>query len=296
MQEFSLLSSPMRPHLERLISGCSSRLMIASPYIKKSAIQWLAATKPPSLQEISVLTNLSIESILSRSLEMAALREVFASFKNVSIMSLQHLHAKIFVADERTALITSANFTTGGLLTNYEYGILIRHQPIVDNIMQDVIAYQRLGGIVTLDLLDKIEDNVAELTTVQNQAESNPSTKALRRKAREFQIALQDILLSNRVSQGRTINRIFSDTILLILTKHSEGMTTQQIHSEIRSIHPDICDDSIDRVINGQHFGKKWKHHVRRAQEFLKGRNIIANASGIWRLKDYAFSNPLPSD
>ena len=286
MQEFSLLSSPMRPHLERLISGCSSRLMIASPYIKKSAIQWLVTMKPPSLQEISVLTNLSIESILSRSLETAALREVFTSFKNM--MSLQHLHAKIFVADERTALITSANFTTGGLLTNYEYGILIRRQPIVDNIIQDVIAYQRLGGIVTLDLLDKIEDNVAELTTVQNQTESNPSTKALRRKAREFQRALQDILLSNRVSQGRTINRIFSDTILLILTKHPEGITTQQIHAEIKSIHPDICDDSIDRVINGQHFGRKWKHHVRRAQEFLKGQDAITNTSGIWKLKKYA--------
>ena len=286
MQEFSLLSSPMRPHLERLISGCSSRLMIASPYIKKSAIQWLVTMKPPSLQEISVLTNLSIESILSRSLETAALREVFTSFKNM--MSLQHLHAKIFVADERTALITSANFTTGGLLTNYEYGILIRRQPIVDNIIQDVIAYQRLGGIVTLDLLDKIEDNVAELTTVQNQTETNPSTKALRRKAREFQRALQDILLSNRVSQGRTINRIFSDTKLLILTKHPEGITTQQIHAEIKSIHPDICDDSIDRVINGQHFGRKWKHHVRRAQEFLKGQDAITNTSGIWKLKKYA--------
>ena len=189
MQDFSLLSSPMRPHLERLISGCSSRLMIASPYIKKSAIQWLVTTKPPSLQQISVLTNLSMENILSRSLETAALRHVFASFESASIVSLQHLHAKVYIADERTALITSANFTTGGLLTNYEYGILIRHQPIVDNIIQDVIAYQRLGGVVTLDLLDKIEDNVAELATVQDQAESNPSTKVLRRKAREFQRA-----------------------------------------------------------------------------------------------------------
>jgi len=33
---------------------------------------------------------------------------------------------------------------------------------------------------------------------------------------------------------------------------------------------PDLCDDDVELVINGEHFGKKWKHQVRNAQQALK--------------------------
>ena len=43
----------------------------------------------------------------------------------------------------------------------------------------------------------------------------------------------------------------------------------------VAAIHPDLCDDSVDRVINGIHFGKKWKHAVRTAQQSLKNKGTI---------------------
>ncbi|MEK7270344.1 MAG: hypothetical protein AAB215_05290 [Planctomycetota bacterium] len=52
--------------------------------------------------------------------------------------------------------------------------------------------------------------------------------------------------------------------------------------TSIQNIHPDICDDSIDRVIDGQHFGKKWKHFVRSAQQHLKQRGEIRLQNGRW--------------
>jgi hypothetical protein len=67
---------------------------------------------------------------------------------------------------------------------------------------------------------------------------------------------------------------IFSDTILYLLKKNGP-LTTAELHPLIQSIHPDICDDSIDRVINGQHFGKKWKHQVRSVQQLLKRQGLI---------------------
>jgi hypothetical protein len=45
-----------------------------------------------------------------------------------------------------------------------------------------------------------------------------------------------------------------------------------------------MCDDSIDRVIDGVHFGKKWKHMVRNTQQFLKSRREIELREGLWRL------------
>jgi hypothetical protein len=52
----------------------------------------------------------------------------------------------------------------------------------------------------------------------------------------------------------------------------------------VQQIHPDLCDDSIDRVIDGMNFGKKWKHHVRSAQQALKREGVVLFDNGTWRL------------
>ena len=61
-------------------------------------------------------------------------------------------------------------------------------------------------------------------------------------------------------------------------------MPTVEINRAIKRIHPDLCDDTIDRVIDGQHFGKKWKHGVRTAQVFLRRRGDIQREGGKWQL------------
>lgn len=288
MDGFQVVSSPIQPHLTNFIRDCHSTLMIASPYIKKSAVEWLVEIKPPSLKNFSVLTNLSLANILSKSLEISALQLLFATFPNISIISLPHLHAKVFIADGETALVTSANLTNGGLWTNYEYGIIVKHRQVVEDISKDMISYMALGSIVTTNLLQVVDQRIAELTAIQKQAESSSATKILRSKLHASQISLQNTLLSSRLNKGQTINSLFSETIIWIMRRYPNGITTRDLHREVQNIHPDICDDSIDRVINGQHFGKRWKHYVRRAQEHLKDKNIVMNQSGVWRLKEYA--------
>ena len=275
MEEIRLVSSPMQPHLKRLIENCHTSLVIASPYIKRSAIEWLISAKSTSLSKISILTNISLNSVLSSGLEIAALRLIFESFQTVTIVSLSNLHAKIFIADESIALITSANLTNGGLWTNYEYGVVVSEQTQIKTILSDIYSYMKLGSVVSPEFLDIIESQVIEIIEKQAIIESSLPEKNLHQELRQSEQNLQDAFLENRLQRGQTLNRLFSDTILYLLKRSPEGLTTQQIHGEIQDIHPDICDDSIDRVINGQHFGKEWKHHVRAAQEFLKNKNMI---------------------
>lgn len=46
-----------------------------------------------------------------------------------------------------------------------------------------------------------------------------------------------------------------------------------------------ITNDSLD--LNGQYFGKKWKHKVRNAQQTLKAQGkIVRAADGKWVLTD----------
>jgi cardiolipin synthase len=55
---------------------------------------------------------------------------LLARYPNVRILSFsdpegRHLHAKVIVADRRRAVIGSANLSWGGMVANYEVGVLI---------------------------------------------------------------------------------------------------------------------------------------------------------------------------
>jgi hypothetical protein len=59
--------------------------------------------------------------------------------------------------------------------------------------------------------------------------------------------------------------------------------TTDDMHNDIQALHPDLCDDNVDRIIDGKRFGKKWKHAVRTAQQMLKKKGQIELSNGVWR-------------
>jgi len=77
------------------------------------------------------------------------------------------------------------------------------------------------------------------------------------------------------------MHTVFAQTILYLLGTLGP-LTTVQLHARIAGIHPDLCDNTVDRVIDGKRFGKKWKHAVRTAQQQLKKRGVIALEEDRW--------------
>jgi hypothetical protein len=61
-------------------------------------------------------------------------------------------------------------------------------------------------------------------------------------------------------------------------------MPTTELHNHNQQIHPDLCDSTIDRVIDGKRYGKKWKHAVRTAQQHLKKKDLVVLKDGHWLL------------
>ncbi len=61
-------------------------------------------------------------------------------------------------------------------------------------------------------------------------------------------------------------------------------MSTREIHLKLKELLPELCDDSTELVINGQTFGKKWKHVVRNAQVFLRRAGRITRHENGWAL------------
>jgi hypothetical protein len=282
--EYIILKSPWKNEFIEAISKTKKELFISSPYVNIDGINILSdAIQTKSGVEISLVTNLTTQNIVNGLTEPRALLELYKRFKQVKISSLGRLHAKVYLIDNKIGIITSANLTSGGLVNNFEYGVLIEDKIVISTIKEDMLRYYSLGNVLDKDLLEKINEEYTRLYDIKNKTNEVINKTKLAELLKKSTEAIDLELLKNRIKESKTINTIFSDTILYILKKKGP-LSTNELHPLVQSIHPDICDDSIDRVINGQHFGKKWKHSVRNAQQSLKKKGLIYLEGGKWHI------------
>jgi hypothetical protein len=279
----TLISSPCRSRFELLLKETKERLLVASPFIKLSEANWvrdIVDEVPPRLT-LRILTDFRTDSVLNRSLDIGALSAFLEYFPGSSIMSIPRLHAKVYVSDARKAIITSANFTTGGLDENLEYGVEITSAESVSRIVSDLESYARIGSPVLPEVLSRLSDLAKELSKEYEKVQK--STKDSIR--REFSLKLRETTIEFLRAQigTRAPHAVFADAILYILRRGP--MTTHQLHPRIQKLLPELCDDKVELIIDGQKFGKKWKHHVRNAQQHLKKAGLIHFDGKRWLRK-----------
>ncbi|MBI1802003.1 MAG: phospholipase D family protein [Chloroflexi bacterium] len=279
MESYEVVQSPIEARLASVFQEAKQTLFIAAPYIKTYGTE--VVLRNTSARQLKVLTNLDLTNITSSGFDLEALLSLWTRF-DVSVSSLGKLHAKVYVADRQVAFLTSANLTRGGLKENHEYGIILRDTRLISLILKDMEGYFGLGNIFDREQLTALTDDVAQIKQLQHSVESSAEFRELNRLLRQKGQTLQRKVLENRVSK-RTINTIFAETIQYLLETRGP-LSTSDLHPLIQDIHPDICDDTIDRVIHGQHFGKKWKHAVRNAQQSLKQNGVIELKEQRWHL------------
>jgi hypothetical protein len=214
-------------------------------------------------------------------LDPAALLVFAEADEEARVVNLPRLHAKVYIADSRVAAVTSANLTRGGLLENYEYGVLVNSESVVTGIRKDIEDYARLGNALSKPTLAEFETVALDLRSAYRAACSVSSGSAGRRFRRILRRTHESVL---RAQVGkRSPTSLFGEAIRYVLLAQGP-LATREMHPEIQRLLPDLCDDEQELVINGQHFGKRWKHNVRNAQQALKSRGEIELWKGRWRL------------
>lgn len=281
MKNYEFVRYPIENRLRNVVQAAEDTLFVATPYIKAYGVDVLISSARTA-KSLRVLTNLMPDNVSSDGFDIESLLRLWDRF-DVCVTSLGRLHAKAYIADDKLAFLASANLTRGGLLENYEYGMIVRDPPVVKAILADLDAYCRLGSIFARETISDLVSEVAEVKRLRREIEKSTRLSELQWLLRQHEEDLQTAILRNRVEGQQTINRIFSDTIAYLLDTRGP-LSTEQLHPLIQAMHPEICDDTIDRVINGQRFGKKWKHLVRNAQQHLKRRGIVVLDRGKWRL------------
>jgi len=270
-----LIRSPFKHAFAEFVDSITSDCLICSPYITFGPIKMLVKTINEKKLEkdvrVDILTDISLRTLVQGATEISALLYLFKNHRNVSVTYLPRIHAKVYISDKSSAIITSANFTDSGETRNLEYGIKINDSAFIQYIQQDMTEYKKLGANVTAVQLEKIQSQVESVRTAI-QAEQKIISQKIQLESRKQERELEDNLIRMRVKH-KSINSIFSETILYLLSH--KPTATEELHLMVKDIHPDICDDTLDRVIDGRHFGKLWKHQVRNSQAYLKRAGMI---------------------
>ena len=274
--------SPWHKTFEEFARSIRQEAVIAAPFITEQPLRRLASLLCAGRRpQISVLTNLSEDSLLQGSVDGGAIADFCRAVPTAAVRHLPGLHAKAYVADDHTAIVTSGNLTAGSMFHNYEYGIRITDPPLVRRIARDLREYGNLGTAVSIAELDNLAGIARSLRDKHSAALRSANTDM--RREFEAQLATaRETLRQLRARPGESANSIFARTILHIL--RNGPLATEAIHPLVQNIHPDLCDDGIDRVINGVHFGVRWKHLVRRAQQHLRDSGRIERIGGEWSL------------
>ena len=276
-----LLSGAWRSHLADIASAASRSVLVVAPYIKDNEAAWLCNLLRPGI-EVITLANLDREAVSTSALDLAALQRLAQVSPSSRVIGLSNLHAKVFVADEKAAIVTSGNLTRSGLDSNIEYGVLLRQPRIVRAVRRDMLSFTPLGSQVDADTLAKLLPLEPELRSARANVDRSPTPGAQRRfdeVMREARTALVSAQLGNRSAHA-----VFGDAIQFVLAKGPQS--TKVIEEEVRQLMPALCDENEYFMIKGVRYGKTWKRRLRHAQLHLKRRGILAynSSAKTWAL------------
>lgn len=225
---------------------------------------------------------MDVEAVSSSALDVAALRRLAEASRSARLVALSNLHAKVFVADEKAAIVTSGNLTRAGLDYNFELGVLLREQGIVRAVRQEVLSFVRLGSEVGVGIIADLAPLEVELRQARVDLIRNTNSAA-RRRFTEVMRQAKPVLASTQIG-NRSAHAVFGEAIQLILERGSQP--TRIIEEQVRQLLPVLCDDNDYFYIRGERYGKAWKRRLRHAQLHLKRRGILSydTRSKVWAL------------
>ena len=265
-----LLGAAWRGDLATTIQNARASVLLAAPFVKYDVAAWLRKQVPAGVA-LTVLTRIRADAIASAALDITALLHLAETSESARVVALPNLHAKVFVADQSSAIVTSGNLTRAGLDTNIECGVVLRQSRLVGAVREQMRSFARLGSQVSAKALADLLPLEEELRRAQARSNNAVEPEARRRLARITNQA-KPRLVGAQVGY-RSANAVFGEALRFLLT--SGPITTAALGAEVSELLPDLCDDGEELIINGERYGKAWKHSLRNAQQHLKRRGVV---------------------
>lgn len=113
---------------------------IVSPFIKENIVNQFLEAYPEG--RIQLITRFNLNDFRSGGSSISALERLLE--RGSEIKGIEELHSKLYLFDERSVIITSANFTNGGFFRNKEFGI---KSDDINTVKSSVTYFNELWGI-----------------------------------------------------------------------------------------------------------------------------------------------------
>ena len=276
-----LLKSPWEEDFERFARSINGSAFLVAPYISKGPLEELSweLNLRPVPPKVRILTDLALDSVLQGATDVSAIAEFCRGKANVEVRTLPGLHAKVYIADDQQAIITSGNLTTSSLARNWEYGFLITDPKEVRQVARNLESYWCRGTSVSVQQLDRLHHTVLNSKVTLRKALQDARAQS----SDEFDDIFRQPAEPSGLISRATIHAEFRKSIMRILQE--APMKTGEIYSLVEKEHPTLCDNTQFTTIKGVQNEVKWKHDVRLAQQYLKNKGLIQLLdNGRWSL------------
>jgi phosphatidylserine/phosphatidylglycerophosphate/cardiolipin synthase-like enzyme len=118
----------VEPVIEEIIKNARKEIQIAAYVLTSRALHLIELLVDAAKRGVKITLILNARTCRDKeiSLKLDYLVESFPHVRVINFRSLKkQLHAKVIVVDRNTAIIGSANFSWGGMYSNYEIGVLV---------------------------------------------------------------------------------------------------------------------------------------------------------------------------
>ncbi len=185
--KLKLITSPWDDAFIEFLKQIDQEALIVSPYITKEALQLLTTVgNKHHSKKFRIFTDINADSLMYGSLDVEAIEIFSKNFPDTVVKHLPELHAKVYIADQHTAIVTSGNLTHSSLSSNLEYGVQITDEKQVGLIKKNLLDYENKWGVhlskEDLIELSKVSKQFKELKKSNDTTYNQPEIMALKKQ------------------------------------------------------------------------------------------------------------------
>ena len=167
------IQPPWENYFFSKVRSVEKSLYLSSPYIK-STVATLFYEVLRSKQDLNlslqILTRIRIQDLIEGASDLEAFEKLLQLEElegiNVEVRCISNLHAKVYIFDENSAIVTSSNLTSSGLKSNIEYGIEVTDPTAIQQMLVDMGNYWDAAETLTTEMLEQVVERLETTESV----------------------------------------------------------------------------------------------------------------------------------
>ncbi|MDR2124825.1 MAG: phospholipase D-like domain-containing protein [Desulfovibrio sp.] len=160
-----IINTPLHKKFLSLCQSANAEIYLCSPFIKEEIVDDILLVKKDEVN-IKLITNINLKNFYNQASDISAIKKLV--LRN-TVYNRSDLHAKFYIFDRRTCIITSANLTKSGLKRNFEYGIITNNECLINKALEDykLLTTDELTGKISIYSVNRIKNILKSIPKMQ---------------------------------------------------------------------------------------------------------------------------------